>query len=844
MERARRLDFGTLLRQCRLDAGLTQQTLAERANVSVEAIGALERGTRTRPYRETVALLSRALGLSPEREALLESAIDATRPPRQQVSVDGVSRSLLRIVCPDREGTPRHNLPRQLTSFVGRQRAVDAIAALLREHRLVTVVGAGGVGKTRIAVEIGSRLLDDCPDGVWLVDLAPLADQRLVASAVASALQLPSSTGSSLDAVVAYVKSRRLLLIFDNCEHLIAAVRDVASEIAQCCPHVRILATSRSGLEIAVEQVFRLPSLAVPPDSAKRALEGSLYEAVALFAERARAVDASFSLTDDNATDVADICRRLDGIPLAIELAAARAQVLAPRQIADRLNQCFRLLVSGDPAALPRHRTITALLDWSYDLLIPREQRFFESLSVFAGNFSLETMTSVCAIDGEDDLEVIDLAASLATKSLLVAELVGSEQRYRLLESSRQYASAKLLARGALDELTRRHAVTYVELAERLDRAWETTPDREWLPRVHLELENWRVALEWALGKQRDVVLGQRLCALRQVLWRCLPLPEARRWVAAAVEAVDELTPLDLVAPLEHAAAEAAAQFADRNVSLAAAERAIMRYRELGDVLGLAEAQRLAALSLAILGRPAEAAPLLKEALATARTLGKRRLLAQVLSATGLARSLAGAFDAAHGHLTEALGLAKILGADVLAGFITTSLASNELDAGHLEASHRLNLDALAIYRALNSPTVLPQIASVLSNITQDLVRFGRYDEARVHAEETLERAHELQLHVFTALALLHLVVIALLTSRIDGKRTSAQLANAARLMGFVQARFATFGVPEVYRLPQQRDRALAALREAVGTDELTQLMATGATMADDEAIAYAYALD
>src|ERR1700730_6759084 len=240
MESAGRPHFGALLRHFRLDAGMTQQELAERAKLSVEAISLLERGARTRPQRETVVLLGLALELSPEREALLGSAIGIAHPSRRRERPEPLNASLLRIVR-DIQPTPRHNLPRQLTSFVGRQREAGEIAALLSEHRLVTVVGAGGVGKTRVAVQLGSVLLDDSPDGVWLFDLAPLVDQTLVASAVLTALQLPSTTGSALDAVVAYLKTRRLLLILDNCEHVIARAREVTSSIVQSCPHVSIL---------------------------------------------------------------------------------------------------------------------------------------------------------------------------------------------------------------------------------------------------------------------------------------------------------------------------------------------------------------------------------------------------------------------------------------------------------------------------------------------------------------------------------------------------------------------------------------------------------------------------
>ena len=504
MEAAGRPHFGALLRQFRLDAGMTQQELSERAKLSVEAISTLERGARTRPYRETVVLLGRALGLSPEREMLLRSAIGVPHPSLQRERSDTLSASLLRLVRPDAQGTPRHNLPAQLTSFVGRQREVADIAALLSEHRLVTVVGAGGVGKTRVALQLASALIDDCSDGVWLVDLAPIAEKTVVASAVLAALQLPPTSGTPLDIVSAYLKTHRLLLILDNCEHIIDAAREVATTIIELCPHVRVLSTSREALGVEAEWVYRLPSLACPPDSSRTAQDALRYGAVALFVDRALAVNAGFVLTNDNALEVGEICRRLDGIPLAIELAAARVKVLAPQQIAERLDKRFRLLTGGDPRALPRHQTMTALIDWSYDLLTSQEQKFFEALSVFANGCTLAAVTAVCGHDDdEDDITVIDLVSSLVTKSLLVAELVGTEQRYRLLESSRQYARDKLIVRSAQDEVARRHATFYVELAERFGRAWDTTPERVWLPAVKVEL---RIGARHSSGRWQNGV--------------------------------------------------------------------------------------------------------------------------------------------------------------------------------------------------------------------------------------------------------------------------------------------------------------------------------------------------
>jgi predicted ATPase/transcriptional regulator with XRE-family HTH domain len=835
MEAAGRPHFGALLRRYRLDVGMTQQDLAERANLSVEAIGTLERGARTRPHRDTVALIARALALSPERAVQLESAVGVAHPARQRERAEPVNASVLRIVHSDPQATPRHNLPEQLTSFVGREREVGDILELVREHRLVTVVGSGGIGKTRVAAQVGRDVLGGCTDGVWLVDLATLTDHTLVAGAILTALQRPATTGSSLDAVVAYLKERELLLILDNCEHVLARTRDVAAAIVQACPHVRILSTSRAALLVAGERAYQLRSLAVPPPSPASSGEASAYGAVELFADRARAVDAGFALTDDNAADVAEICRRLDGIPLALELAAARVGMLAPRQIAQRLDQRFRLLTGGDPRALPRHQTMTASIDWSYDLLSPREQLFFESLSVFAGGCTLEAATAVCAIETEDDVDAIDLIASLVRKSLVLAELVGYERRYRLLESSRQYAADKSIARGEHDRTARRHAVVYLELAQRLELASDTIGDRVWAAQANVELENWRAALEWALVARGDVLLGQRLAASRKVMGRSFSPVEGRRWVRLALESIDAHTPADVVARLEHAAAEGAQQFGDRKVSLAAAQRALLLYRELGDARGSAQAATLAGAALALLGQTADAEPMLREALEKARALGDRRLTANALQTIGWSRCAVGDFDGARVHLTEALGLAKALGTELFAASIAGSLADNEFDAGEPELALRLSADVLATLRALNASAGVAGIATTLANMATYLVAMHRFDEARTHANDALEIARELRLGPLSWLPLRILVLVAVLDPQAVRGRTPAQSLSTARLFGFLDAHLSTV-TPERYGLQDEYDRAHSLLRDALGDADAARLMAAGATMSEEDA--------
>jgi predicted ATPase len=338
---------------------------------------------------------------------------------------------------------PSSNLPRQLTSFVGRADTVAEIAVLIETSALVTLVGAGGAGKTRCAIQVGAAVLDGSGDGAWFVDLAPLFDPTLVAGAVALALGVPESPSrSALETVVGYLKRKRLLLIIDNCEHVIGEARSVAGAIVRGCRDVRVLATSREALAIAGEEVYRLPSLAVPQTNAVTAAEAARSGAVELFVDRARSAEKRFALTDENASFLAEICRRLDGIPLAIELAAARVTMLSPQQLAQRLDERFRVLTGGDRSALPRQQTMRALIDWSYDLLGAAERAIFRRLSVFAGGFTLETASAVCADDALDELAVLDLLTSLVDKSLVHSEIgadgtVGSGEKLPTLSGEK-----------------------------------------------------------------------------------------------------------------------------------------------------------------------------------------------------------------------------------------------------------------------------------------------------------------------------------------------------------------------------------------------------------------------
>jgi predicted ATPase/transcriptional regulator with XRE-family HTH domain len=510
--------FGTLLRRHRVAAGLSQEVLAERARMSTNGISALERGDRRYPYRETVTLLATALGLSPAAAAEFQAAAARPRQPQERTDVEPSRPTVppLRSV----DAIP-NNLPRKLTSFIGREAEIAEITTLLGSHQLVTIVGSGGVGKTRTSLAVAEGVFGAFADGVWLIELAPLSRGDYIPGSVAQALGLTLPADGDLVANLARtLKSKHLLLIFDNCEHLVADVAKVVSLVLNDCHKVKILATSREPLRVRGEATYRMPSLPVPPAAGSVPLSVAVTMpngAVALFGDRARAVDHLFTLTDENAPFVADICRRLDGIPLAIELAAARMTMLSPQQLRDRLSERFRILTGGGRDRLPRHQTLRALIDWSHDLLEEREQRLLRRLGIFANGFTLEAASAVCGCDERDEFEVFDLLASLVEKSLVIADCKGDSVRYRLLESTRVYAAEKLALAGEGDALASRHLRYFRDWFVELRRERDQLRDRLETA-LTAEFDDLRVALDGALVR-RELTEGAELVAAIGIYW-------------------------------------------------------------------------------------------------------------------------------------------------------------------------------------------------------------------------------------------------------------------------------------------------------------------------------------
>jgi predicted ATPase/DNA-binding winged helix-turn-helix (wHTH) protein len=554
-----------------------------------------------------------------------------------------------------------HNLPQPATKLIGREPELAEIQKRLSGHRLVTLTGSGGVGKTRLATEAGNALLARYADGIWFAELAPLDDARLVTSIIAEVLGVSLGAASAAtEGLIAALKNRELLLIIDNCEHVIDEAARVAEALIRNCPRVSILASSRERLAIAGESVIRVPSLPVPAEGIELTAAGAgEYDAVRLFVERASALDHGFSLTDANAAAVGSICRRLDGIPLAIELAAPRLKVLSVQQLAQGLDERFRLLTGGSRTALPRQQTLHALIDWSYGLLGDAERTLLARQAVFLGSTSLASITAVVAGAEIAKEEIGDLMLSLVEKSLVHADVDAGETRYRLLESTRSFAAEKL---GDARQMRRRHARHFALRFAEAAAAWETTPTRQWIARYGADVDNLRGALEWAFGADGDIASGLDLVGCSHLIWAELGLMlEHRRWVDEALAKAGRSTPAEVTARLLSWQAGEVRELddpADYNEAM----RAAVLYRKLGD--GFREGRALLRAGTARLSPDCvdEGARLLDEAYRLVRGAGTTKTLARCLSALASARLFAGDLPKARTLHEQAVSIYRELG--------------------------------------------------------------------------------------------------------------------------------------------------------------------------------------
>jgi non-specific serine/threonine protein kinase len=688
---------------------------------------------------------------------------------------------------------PTHNLPAQLNSFVGREREIGEIKDLLRNARLVTLTGMGGTGKTRLSLQVATDAMSDYPDGVWFVELAPLADERLVPQAVASVLGVKESAGRPLlEALEKHVKDRQLLLILDNCEHLRRACAELAKKLLLSGRGVRILASSREHLHVTGETAYPVPSLAVPgrQDAAGGASSGAIdlealtrYEAVRLFVDRAAAALPAFRLRRENAVAVAQVCRHLDGIPLAIELAAARADALSVENIAARLGDRFSLLTGGDHTAMPRQQTLRASIDWSYDLLTEDERALLQRLAVFAGGWTLEAAEAVGVGGGVGKPAVLDLLARLVEKSLVIMDAGG--ERYRLLETVRQYAQERLHESGGEDTARTHHLAFYLALAEKARPELAGPQQGAWLAGLDLERENLLSAHAWADHAHEGAALGLRLA------WALKPY-----WINRGV--------LDL----------------GQRITVEALARAGAGERNLARCRGLSDAGQIGV----YMGRYAQAQEYLEESLAIAREIGDKRRIAGALQPLGLACMGQGNMAAAHAHLQEALAMASELGnkREILAALFV--LAQLLRVRGELDAAEPLYEQGLALARELQDRE---SIAIGLLNLAMVSIDLEAGDRALSMLREALAIADEIGskrvgqsvLEVSAGLAALR-----------------AEWEWAVRLFGAAEAQAAQTGLhrdpaDEAFVAPR-----IARAREALGT-AIAAAEAPGGAITYDEAM-------
>jgi predicted ATPase/DNA-binding CsgD family transcriptional regulator len=657
--------------------------------------------------------------------------------------------------------TVAHNLPLQLTSFIGRASEMHEVGVLLASRRLVTLTGAGGVGKTRLALQVAADALPRFPAGVWAVDLAPLTDEAVVPVAVVRALGLPDEAEVSAARTVAgFIGAGRALMVLDNCEHLLQACAVITEALLSACPGLVILATSREPVGVAGEAMWRVPSLPL------------VDEAVELFTDRAQRARPGFTVTPENAEAVAEICRRLDGIPLAIELAAARLRAFSPAEIAAGLHDRFRLLTGGSRTAVRRQQTLRASVDWSHALLTEPERVLFRRLAAFAGGFDLRAAEAVGAGHGLERHQVLDQLALLVDKSLVATEESQSATRYRLLETVRQYALEKLGESGEPDDVRTRHRDHFVAMAGQLDKPAAGVDQRPIIKRLEHDIDNLRAAFGWSL-ELADAETAVRLASALQPMWlsRCR-MREGLAWFDAAV---DGQSPGNSPMPPEvraRALADAAvlASWMAAPPHLPRAQEAVALARQHGDPALLGRA--LLGAGCAAGYHAEDGRPYFAEAIVLARQAGDTWTLAQILGRQAFAAYVSGDPVAARSAAEEGMALAEQAGDDICARQCRTWLSVALIQQGELRQAKSLLSDLIAEAEAERAP-LWRMFALAFFGLAVALM--GHPDEARRAGQASIAIADDLGLPVHKSFAHDCLSVAALMDGDVDALREAGQ---------------------------------------------------------------------
>ena len=744
------------------------------------------------------------------------------------------------VAAPAANDGEHHNIPNEVNSFIGRTHELAEITRRLGQRALLTLVGSGGIGKTRCALRVAQDSIGAFPHGVWLVELAPLQDGALVAETLCRVLGLPvSGDRSAVDVCTAFLRARTALLVLDNCEHVLPATVQLVDALLKHCPRVKILVTSRENLGIDGEAVYRVPSLPLPlADPAITAAAALASDAVRLFVERAGDATGGYTLTDEDAPAVASICRRLDGVAMATELAAARLRMLKPAEIATRLEDMFRLLTGGSKAALPRQQTLRATIDWSYTLLSPAEQALLRRLSVFVGGFSLESAAAVCGGTAAGEGGLLELLTALVDKSLVLTDQSGTVTRYRMLTATCQYAYEKLQQSGEPDCM-RRLATHLVGLLNRAEASWDTTPTAAWLADFGPEVENLRAAIDWAFGHNQhgarfktgegDPAIGIELVAAAgRMADEMLLLADMKRWTTAAIPHFSSATPKASAAWVLHWATRHQGVFGVRTLSETRLHT-IALFRQAGAVHGLSYALRTAGLAMARPGEDArEARDMVTEAVALLRPLGRGKGLAGALASLGAFLYLSGDEEGARRASEEALEMRRALGDRT--GELLSYINNAEFAFARGDAVSAVSY-AVQAQRAARACQLQEVLATIRTNLANYLLYTNDLEGGRTAALEGLAVHRALGNEDYAVVCLEHLA----LAYALDGAPQ-----HAARLFGYTDGYFRSTGQVRDWPEEMSRERLCRTLAASIPASRLNQLQQEGAGWSADQAAAAA----
>ena len=729
-------------------------------------------------------------------------------------------------------GASRHNLPAARSSFVGREREMLEVRRELAMTRLLTLTGAGGSGKTRLALEVARNLIGAYREGVWLVELAPLSEGELVAQAVAGTLGTKEQPGRPLvDTLLEELRPKQTLLILDNCEHLVGAVARLVDALLDACPRLRVLTTSREALRIEGEVRWPVPALSAPdPQRHLDVEELKGYDAARFFAERARRRDPSFMLTPQNAQTVAHICRRVEGIALAVELAAVQVGTLSVDQISERLETSIKLLTGGGRTAVPRQRTLSGALDWSHALLSEGEKKLFGRLSVFAGGWTLEAAEAVSLGEGIQEGDILELLSGLVDKSLVVAEpVVEGSVRYRMLEPIRQYALERLHESEEAEEAWRQHASYYLALAQEAEPELRGQQQGIWLDRLETEHDNFRTALSWAI-EQEDAELYLRLAGALWKFWDARGYyNEAHHWFEEVL-AKDDRTSAAARAKVLEATGWLAYDRGDMDRAGAAAKEGLELLSAEAEIeVGVAAGLRL------VLGYVAEmrgdeerATELHEEALALGREAGHTRTVAGAILALGVVSAKLDDHERATELFEEGLVLSRELADAEIVPYYLINLGYEYLLQGDHERAAALNEEAAALYREQGRRG---DLQTALDNLGWAALLREDHERAKTFFEESLEISRELGTRLLASESIEGFACLA-------GARGEAE--RAARLFAAAQELREAVGYEQPRRARAQREPYLDHTRSLLEEEAWEAAFADGRTLTLEEAVEYA----